>query len=114
MWMSAIVLPLLKKPGLEARVENFRPVSNLQFVYKLLERAVACQLQSYLTENNLYPLMQSAYRKFHSTETALLKIQNDLLMAMNRKHVTLLVLLDLSAAFDTLDHGILLRTLKSR
>ena len=114
MWKSAVVLPLLKKPGLEARVENFRPVSNLQFVSKLLERAVACQLQSYLTENNLYPLMQSAHRKFHSTETALLKIQNDLLMAMNRKHVTLLVLLDSSAAFDTLDHVFLPSTLKSR
>ena len=54
-----------------------------------------------------------AYRKGHSTETALLKVQNDFLMNMNRKHVTLLVLLDLSAAFDTVDHNILLACLKS-
>ena len=103
MWKSAVVLPLIQKPGLEARVENFRHVCNLQFVSKLLERAVACQLQSYVNQNNLYPLMQSAYRKFHSTETALLKIQNYLLLAMNKKHVSLLVLLDLSTAFDTLN-----------
>ena len=56
----------------------------------------------------LYPTLQSAYRKGHSTETALLKVQNDILMNMNCKHVTLLVLLDLSAAFDTVDHDILL------
>ena len=59
----------------------------------------------------LYPLFQSAYRKDHSTETALLKVQNDILMNMNRQHVTLLVLLDLSAAFDTVDHKILLHRL---
>ena len=61
----------------------------------------------------LYPTLQSAYRKGHSTETALLKVQNDILMNMNCKHVTLLVLLDLSAAFDTVDHDILLARLKS-
>ena len=61
----------------------------------------------------LYPTSQSAYRKGHSTETALLKVQNDILMNMNCKHVTLLVLVDLSAAFATVDHNILLVRLKS-
>ena len=55
--------------------------------------------------NNLFPSLQSSYRKFHSTESALLKVKNDILLNMNRQHVTLLVLLDLSAAFDTIDHG---------
>ena len=63
--------------------------------------------------NSLYPILQS-YRKHHSTETALLKVKNDLLMAMNRQHVSLLVLLDLSSAFDTLDHQILLNTLQAK
>ena len=62
----------------------------------------------------LYPTSQSAYQKGHSTETVLLKVQNDILMNMNCKHVTLLVLLDLSAAFDTVDHNIMLALLKSR
>ena len=58
--------------------------------------------------NDLLPKLQSAYRKRYSTETALLKIYNDILLSMNQQHVTLLVLLDLSAAFDTVDHSILL------
>ena len=56
--------------------------------------------------NNIYPLVQSAYRKQHSTETALLKVMNDILLKMNSQHVTLLVMLDLSAAFDTVSHKI--------
>ena len=63
--------------------------------------------------NNLFPSLQSSYRKFHSTESALLKVKNDILLNKNRQHVTLFVLLDLSAAFDTIDHGILLETLRS-
>ena len=63
--------------------------------------------------NRLYPLLQSAYRQHHRKETALLKFKNDLLMNMNKEHVSLLVLLDLSAAFDTIDHGILLSRLQT-
>ena len=58
-------------------------------------------------------MLQSTYRKFHSTESALLKVKNDILLNMNSQHVTLLVLLDLSAAFDTIDYGILLEKLRS-
>ena len=64
-----------------------------------------------MAKHGLYPLLQSAYRTCHSTETALLKVQNDLLMNMDYKRVTLLVLLDLSAAFDTVDHDVLLNRL---
>ena len=63
--------------------------------------------------NKLFPLLQSSFRKFHSTESALLIVKNDILLNMNRQHVTLLVLLDLRAAFDTIDHGILLERLRS-
>ena len=66
-----------------------------------------------MTRFILYPTLQSAYRKGHSTETALLKVQNDILMNLNCTHVKLLVLLDLSAAFDTVDHDLLLARRKS-
>ena len=79
-----------------------------------MERAVSSQLQSHLIINSLYPILQSSYRKHHRTDTALLKVKNDLLMAMNRQHVSLLVLLDLSSPFDTLDHQILLNTLQAK
>ena len=107
-WKRVLVKPLLKKAGSDSMFENLRPVSNLQFVSKLTERAVFEQTHAHMTNCDLYPPMQSAYRKCHSTETALLKVQNDIFMNMNRQHVTLLVLLDLSAAFDTVDHNILL------
>ena len=72
------------------------------------------QVHKHMTDNSLYPLLQLAYRKNHSTETALLKVKNDILLKMNSQHVTLLVLLDLSAAFDTVEHTILLDRLKSK
>ena len=111
-WKDSVVTPLLKKQGLDLVFKNFRPISNLSFVSKLAERVVADQIQSYLNENDLFPTLQSAYRQHHSTETALLKVKNDILMNMEDKHVTLLVLLDLSATFDTVDHRILLDCLQ--
>lgn len=81
---------------------------------KLAEKAVFNQIHEHMTTYNLYPTAQSAYRKYHSTETALLRIKNDVLLSMNEQHVTILVLLDLSAAFDTIDHGVMLSTLSSK
>ena len=112
-WKSALVRPLLKKDGLPLVFKNYRPVSNLAFISKLVETVVAKQLQHYLNGNNLFPVFQSAYRQNHSTETALLKVMNDILLNMNSQRVTLLILLDLSAAFDTVDHDTMLRRLES-
>ena len=110
-WKEAIVTPILKNPSLTSELSNL-PISNLQFNSKLTKRAVFNQLQTHMLDHALYPLQQSAYRKSHGTETALIKVQNDILMNMDRQQVTLLVLLDLSAAFDTMDHQVLLNRLR--
>ena len=108
LWKRAIIRPKLKNNSLDPIIPNYRPLSNLSLVSKLVEKASAAQVISHLTTQNLFPTTQSAYRQHHSTETALLWVKNDILLNMNRQHVTLLVLLDLSAAFDTVDHTILL------
>ncbi len=110
----AIIKPLLKKMGLELINKNYRPVSNLTYISKLIERAVVAQLLEHLKDNNLMDIYQSAYRMFHSTETALLKVRNDILMEMDKRNTVMLVLLDLSAAFDTIDHNILIHRLERR
>ena len=88
--------------------EDLRPVSNLSYVSKLIERTVFALINDLLNTQKLYPQGQSAYRKYHSTEMALFRVTNDISMNMNRKRVTLLVMLDLSSAFDIVDHDILL------
>ena len=110
---EAFVKPRLKKINLDLIERNYRPVSNLQFVGKLTERAVTDQLNAHIT-NNLMEPMQSAYRARHSTESALVKVKADLLNAINNKEVVSLVLLDLSVALDTVDHQLLLERLKKR
>ena len=101
--------PSSKKSSLDKKIlKNYRPVSNLNFISKILERVVAVQLQTHLDEAGLMTAFQSAYRKHHSTESALLNIHNNILLNMAKGSVTALTLLDLSAAFDIIDHTILL------
>ena len=92
-------------------VRSFRLISNLSVILKLLARFVAHRLLKYLTVNNLLPRFQSAYRPHHSVETAVLKVLADILLAIDRGDLAGLALLDLSAAFDTVDHDVLLQRL---
>lgn len=111
---TAVICPRMKKPTLDASdVKSYRPISNLPVMSKLLERAVSKQLIAYLDANNLMPDKQSAYRACHSTETALAKVLSDIFTALDSGDISLLALLDLSAAFDTVDHHILLKRLHS-
>lgn len=108
----ALLRPTLKKPGLDVEnMLNYRPVSNLSFISKILERAILDQLQPLLQQNETIPIFQSAYRQHHSTETALIRVHNDLVENICNGVASLLVLLDLSAAFDTVDHELLLSDL---
>ena len=90
----------------------FHVISNLPFLSKLLERLVSSQLLDYMHTTYLFEPFQSAYRKYHNTETALLKIHNDVFRSLDDGDAVLLVLLDLSAAFDTMDHQLLLNRLQ--
>ena len=108
---KAFLTPLIKKIIWLWNFKNYMPVSNLYFISKLVERIVCVPLVEHLKTNNLYEIFQSAYRQFHSTETALLDVQNDLLQAIDNDEGAILVLLDLSAAFDTIDHQKLLNLL---
>jgi len=110
---SAYITPLLKKVGLDnTDTKNYRPISNLSAISKLLERVILRRLLEHLKVNGLLPSVLSAYRKCHSTETAMARVLSDILMALDRGDVAALALLDLSAAFDTVDHHILLRRLR--
>ena len=111
----ACVHPLLKKPSLDRDIlRNYRPVSTLSHLSKVTEKVVALRLSDHLDSQNLHEPFQSAYRRLHSTETALLRVCSDIRAALDRKKGTLLVLLDLSSAFDTIDHTILLNRLSKR
>ena len=109
---SALVTPILKKRCLDHNdLNNYRPVFNLCFIAKILEKLFLSQVSSYLNSHNLYNTCQSAYRPGHSTETALLKVVNDLFLSINKGNISVLALLDFSSAFDTIDHTILVHRL---
>ena len=95
------------------KLSNYRPISNFSLVSQIIERVVKCHLMDHLTSNSLLNPHQSAYCKHHSTETALLHIHDHLIGAIGSQKVLCLCLLDLSAAFDTTDHDILITRLSS-
>ncbi|KAK3566600.1 hypothetical protein QTP86_001087 [Hemibagrus guttatus] len=111
---KARVIPILKKPALDpSDISNYRPVSLLSFLSKILERVVCNQLSDYLMQNNLHDPNQSGFKAAHSTETALLAVTEKLHAARSAKLSSVLILLNLSAAFDTVNHKTHLSTLRS-
>ena len=113
---SSAVLPTIKQ--LDELMDkdlykNYRPVSNLIFLEKLIERVVALRLEKQMTENHLHSDEENGYKTNHSTEFLMMKVVNDLLMNCDEKKPTILLLLDLSAAFDTVDQEKLLDILKN-
>ena len=109
----AIVQPRLKKTTVDPDdVTSYRPISNLTFMSKIMDNLVCRQITGFLEKNDLLPKMRSAYRRYHSTKTAVLKIVSDILCAADRRDATFLCFLDMPAAFDTVDHDILVERLE--
>ena len=112
---KAIIFPSLKKGNPDSEEYNsYRPISNIAFLSKTLERAASIQTTTYLLENDLFAKFQSAYRRYHSTETALICVMNNILREIDSGNEVVLVMLDLSAAFDTIDHALFLERLQHR
>ena len=109
---ESVVTPILKKAGLDCdTLLNYRPVCSGKFIDKLIQKCVFIQLDHHMMSNSLHIPYQSGYKIFHSCETVLLKIVNDILLLLDSNSCCVLLLLDLSAAFDTVDHEELLSIL---
>ena len=105
----AIIKPILKKSYLDPDVlTNYRPISQLPILSKIMERVVSRQLINYLENNNQLDYFQSAYRKSFSTETALTHITDLIQNSLDSSHCVQLLLIDLSSSFDMLNHSILI------
>ena len=112
---TAQVLPLLKKQGLDHMTPgNYRPISNLNTISKLIERLVLGRLKQHIQDSGSFDVLQSAYRTGHSTETALVSVLDSLFTTIDNKKITVLIGLDISAAFDTISHEILLLRMRRR
>ena len=109
-WKYAIIKPLIKKVNGEIVKTNFRPVSNLKHLSKILECAALSQIMKHFEENCLLPDAQSAYRSGYSCQTILIKLAEKILNRMEMKQLSMIIAMDLSAAFDTVNHKILLKT----
>ena len=110
----SFVRPLLKKIDLVLSMfPSYRPISNLSFISKLVEKVVAKRLNEHMTIYNLHTESQHGYKSGHSTETLLIKFLNDVLVAIDQNRGVVVLLIDLSSAFDTVQHSILLKILKN-
>ena len=111
---EAMVSPILKKSTMDKNIlENYRLVSNISYVSKIMEKLVCSKINEHIDLNNLMEDFQSAYRQPHSTETALLRVKTDILKALDHNKAVAVVLLYLSAAFDTVNHQTLCRRLSN-
>lgn len=110
-WKKSIVLPVPKVTK-AIEMKQLRPINILPTMSKILEKIVKEEITDHLQINNTLPLVQSGFRKYHSTNTALMKITNDITRGMDNSQVTYLILLDFSKAFDVINHNLLLAKLK--
>ena len=113
-WKSLLYLRPWRNLMLTSNSFQIHPISNLTLVSKIIEKAVAEQLNDHVKTFHLDEMYQSAFKVLHSTETALLKVQNDILGAVDDNKSVILLLLNLSSAFDMVDHLILLSRLSQR
>ena len=113
-WKISIIHPLMKKVGVDLLARNYHPVSNFKFVSKAMKKCVLKQFINHCNHNKLIPDYQSAYHSNYSCETAVIKLVDDILHNMESKKGTALMAIDLSAAFDTVDHDILFSVLHNK
>ena len=112
---EAHVVPILKSLDLDSdSFRSYRPVSLLSFVSKLTERVVHSRINQHLTDNSLHSPSQFGYKKNHGVETLMLKLLDDILVAVDRKFGVVMLIVDLSAAFDTVDHSLLIKILQGK
>lgn len=110
---TSTIVPVLKKAGLDVEnLSNFRPVANIAILSKIIEKVVATQLNEHLKSGSYIHSCQSAYRRHHSTETALLRVTSDWRHSLGMKQMVCVVSLDVSSAFDTVSHKCLIRKLQ--
>ena len=111
---QATITPILKGADLDAEnLKNYRPISNMTFILKVFEKAAFIQISKHVQKNDLLSPNQSGYKQYHSCETALLEIVNNNQQFIQNDNLTAVLMLDLSAAFDTVDHNCLLYKLKN-
>ena len=114
LWKLSTIVPLQKKVGSNTSLANYRPVNNLPFLSKIVEKVILKQLQSHIDEHQLLTPRLCAYRLGYNTKSVILKMTNDVLLSMDLQCVTPLVAIDLSVAFDTVNHSIMISVLERR